>query len=920
MTATSLRLGVLFIVAFFLQVYGHVAFASASVVNGFRENFDAISSDPAWRSGDNGWTFGSTVGGPGTATGQIIVGGPSAKFGRSTGGTTDNTGVWQALPVATDSGTLEFDVQFTDKAAIGPSGQQRIWISGNMPGDPGYGIVPVVYLNKSSTAGKMRLQLYRGDGTWVDDNAAINLGQWYRFAMRWYGASAAWGLRITTSTGLVVFDELRTYALSGTILSFRYLVWEQRYGPQGAYGLESLDWNLDNITVMSFVEQFDALPGEPVWSTGDNGWIFGSIVGGTDSAIGEVVTGGPGGKYGRAVGGSTDNTGVWHALPASVASGVLEFDAIFLDRPDVGPSGQQRVWVAGGMPADPGYGRVPVVYLNKSSAAGKMRLQISRGDGSWVDDNTSLNLGQWYRFELAWDGSASAWDLTIRDASGSVVFSEPGLYILDGSVNSFQYLLWEQRYGPQGAYGLASLDWNLDTVSSGALPRPLGPAGWYKGNTHAHTSRSPCEGGCDGDVLPSDMYREYDRREYDFAAATDHNACSPAGDFNDPVAGDMLVLRGEELDTIWGPDATTIHVTGLNCTQTVPEGHGAMTPDEESALRARLANLGLTSTQIDEEVLLRKDLAVLQAGTDAVRSQNGIPILNHPYFGRYESLLRRAKRLGLVEIWNFYPSHLPQFPAAEAMWDRLLTDGYRLYAVATDDAHDFDPTTDFNNAAGSVPGQGWVLVNATEKSATAIAAALDRGDFYSSSGVLLSALTLTPTLVTVRVAAQPGRTYRIDFVGSSGQVLAFTEAASASYAPSGTPYVRVRVTDTTDPSDPKPPRAWTQPVFVPARPTLVQTVPSDDAAFPHVGNNMIRLVFDRDVSGAPLPPVTIRQDIVGPDLSAQFDYVLATTNAPNDTILITESGTVMQAGLTYRVQSVTGWSFMFNLDVSVPAP
>ena len=58
-----------------------------------------------------------------------------------------------------------------------------------------------------------------------------------------------------------------------------------------------------------------------------------------------------------------------------------------------------------------------------------------------------------------------------------------------------------------------------------------------------------------------------------------------------------------------------------------------------------------------------------------------------------------------------------------------------LFGIAVDDAHHFkrpgDPT-----AAG--PGRGWVYVHAPPLEPKAIVEALDRGEFYASTGVELS--------------------------------------------------------------------------------------------------------------------------------------------------------------------------------------
>ena len=73
-------------------------------------------------------------------------------------------------------------------------------------------------------------------------------------------------------------------------------------------------------------------------------------------------------------------------------------------------------------------------------------------------------------------------------------------------------------------------------------------------------------------------------------------------------------------------------------------------------------------------------------------------------------------------------------PGLEEVWDQILSSGQLIYGIAVDDAHHFkrpwDPTA-------SRPGRGWVVVRAPRLDAREIVLALERGDFYASTGVTL---------------------------------------------------------------------------------------------------------------------------------------------------------------------------------------
>ena len=109
---------------------------------------------------------------------------------------------------------------------------------------------------------------------------------------------------------------------------------------------------------------------------------------------------------------------------------------------------------------------------------------------------------------------------------------------------------------------------------------------------------------------------------------------------------------------------------------------------------------------------------------------------------------------------------------------------------------------------------GWVMVRAEKLEAKAIVAAIDRGDFYASTGVELAAYEASTTAITVKVkpklwGSQPNDNmwagYRITFIGKGGAVLDEVEGTDASYTIKGSEgYVRARITQ----SDGK--AAWTR--------------------------------------------------------------------------------------------------------------
>ena len=72
-----------------------------------------------------------------------------------------------------------------------------------------------------------------------------------------------------------------------------------------------------------------------------------------------------------------------------------------------------------------------------------------------------------------------------------------------------------------------------------------------------------------------------------------------------------------------------------------------------------------------------------------------MPHINHPNFGWAitPADLAALERYRLLEIYNGHPlvNNLGggDAPGMEAVWDRLLTAGKRVYGIAVDDAHYF---------------------------------------------------------------------------------------------------------------------------------------------------------------------------------------------------------------------------------------
>jgi hypothetical protein len=304
---------------------------------------------------------------------------------------------------------------------------------------------------------------------------------------------------------------------------------------------------------------------------------------------------------------------------------------------------------------------------------------------------------------------------------------------------------------------------------------------WFKGNTHAHTLES------DGDSTPEEVTRWYKEHGYHFLVLTDHNVLTAVDGLNARFAepGTFLVIKGEEVTS--AHDGKAIHVNGLHTKERIGRQEGASVQE------------------------------ILQKSVDAVRAQDGVPHINHPNFtwALTAEQLRAVTNNKLFEIYNGHPMVNNVggggIQGVEAAWDAILSHGVLLYGIAVDDAHHFK---DLGNPKLAGPGRGWVMVRARELSARAVLDAMERGDFYASTGVELSDYEVSRTAMTVTVKKESYAKYRIQFIGRAGTVLHEALDSPASYEFRGDEgYVRARVLESNGRV------AWLQPTLIePAKP------------------------------------------------------------------------------------------------------
>ena len=340
--------------------------------------------------------------------------------------------------------------------------------------------------------------------------------------------------------------------------------------------------------------------------------------------------------------------------------------------------------------------------------------------------------------------------------------------------------------GPRGdgRVALRSEAVAADAAPAAELPPPRLP--YLKGSTHVHTAWSG-----DSKTPIDEVVGWYVEHGYDFIVVTDHNRVSAY-----TGSGPLVVVRGIELTH-----------NPAKCEPPPPEVDGKC--------RIHVNGIGLSAAAVAAEAegrppalewkngssALRLDM--YQAAFDKTRELGGLIQVNHPtwHWGVDGALLAELSRRGavLVEVanmgfkaWSFGDE---KHASAEAVWD---------------DAHDYDDLADERQAAGArvyPPGGGWVMVRA-ERNADAIRAALERGDFYASTGVTLERAEVLDGALDVAVApSSPGR-HEILFIGPGGAVLDRVDGRSAKFSLDRLASGYVRAVVARDDGA----RAWVQPV------------------------------------------------------------------------------------------------------------
>ena len=333
-------------------------------------------------------------------------------------------------------------------------------------------------------------------------------------------------------------------------------------------------------------------------------------------------------------------------------------------------------------------------------------------------------------------------------------------------------------------------------------------ARWYKGNTHTHSYWS------DGDDFPEMIVDWYKTHGYHFISLSDHNILAEGEKWKEIPAHPFRQARFKEYRQKFGAD-WVVHKTDSTGRisvrlKTLAEyrplfeeaGKFLVMQAEEVTDTYKGKPLHMGAVNVKELIQPRGGNSVtevLQNNLDAVyeqRRRTGQPMfphINHPNFGwavKLEDMIP-LKGERFFEVYNGHP-HVHNYGDSatmgmEELWDKLQIQYLRagkavLYGLATDDSHHYLE----NKPELANPGRGWIMVRARSLTPAALIGALERGEFYSTTGVELDDVKTGRGTLEVDVREKPGTTYRIQFwgaggSGAEGRLLKEVKGVKASY-------------------------------------------------------------------------------------------------------------------------------------------
>lgn len=253
---------------------------------------------------------------------------------------------------------------------------------------------------------------------------------------------------------------------------------------------------------------------------------------------------------------------------------------------------------------------------------------------------------------------------------------------------------------------------------------------FYKANMHMHTTVS------DGVGSPEEIKKAYMDAGYSIVAYSDHEVLVEHNDLTDE---NFLAITSFEKTINKRTEKTYSHMTTahLNFFAKDPNNISLSVLNPETAW-------GNAKNYITEEMKQFAYKAEYSAEglNDVIKRANDegfLVTLNHPVWSleNYDDY-KDLKGLWGIEVYNT-ASDLEGYPDTVQPFEDLLRNGERLYPLCTDDAH--KPYDRFG---------GFIMIKADKLEYKTIMAALEKGDFYASTGPSIYDIAVEDNILSVK--------------------------------------------------------------------------------------------------------------------------------------------------------------------------
>ena len=316
----------------------------------------------------------------------------------------------------------------------------------------------------------------------------------------------------------------------------------------------------------------------------------------------------------------------------------------------------------------------------------------------------------------------------------------------------------------------------------------------YKANLHTHSTLS------DGNLTPEELARLYREHGYQVLAITDHEFIVDHSDLN---REDFLTITSYELQIVDASirprkvDQCCCHLCLLSKDPHTfsqvyfnPESYDLLRLCKKPELIPSIKSVG------PRPQVKQYSREIIREVVETAVNHNMLVAFNHPTWSLesdYESY-RYLDGIYAMEIYNsdcFNTNGLEEYNPA--VYDRMLREGMRVGCIATDDTHAGyplgDPRCDLFG--------GWTWILADRLDYASIIGALERGDFYASTGPELFELTYEDGTVHVRTSDAERITFQTAGRHAGATIAKAGESVrEASFVPRGDDrYVRVTVRD-----------------------------------------------------------------------------------------------------------------------------